>query len=82
MHIVEYRIGGVIVSVLTLSVVDRGFEHRWCNSKRAHFECSRSWVMLEPTIYYTQSQHSYYYTTDARTHDLLHSKSALLLLRQ
>jgi hypothetical protein len=37
-------VGGAIVRVLTLSVVDRGFEHRWCNSKRAHFECSRSWV--------------------------------------
>jgi hypothetical protein len=86
-------IDGVIVSVLTLSVVDRGFEHRWCNSKRAHFECSspRSTTlkvstltitppMLEPTIYYTQSKHAYYYTTDARTHDLLHSKSARLLL--
>ena len=36
--------------------------------------------MLEPTIYYTQSQHAYYYTIDARTHDLLHSKSARLLL--
>ena len=36
--------------------------------------------MLEPTIYYTQSEHAYYYTTDARTHDLLHSKSARLLL--
>ena len=35
-------IDGVIVSVLTFSVVDRGFEHRWCNSKRADFECSRS----------------------------------------
>jgi hypothetical protein len=82
-------IGGVIVSVLTLSVVDHGFEHRWCNSKRADFECRlhhrcsnpRSTTlkvstltitpsMLEPTIYYTQSQHAYYYTTDARTHDL------------
>jgi hypothetical protein len=36
--------------------------------------------MLEPTIYYTQSEHAYYYTIDARTHDLLHSKSARLLL--
>jgi hypothetical protein len=36
--------------------------------------------MLEPTIYYTQSQHGYYYTIDARTHDLLHSKSAHLLV--
>ena len=36
--------------------------------------------MFEPTIYYTQSMHAYYYTTDARTHDLLHSKWARLLL--
>ena len=57
--------------------------HRCLNPRSTTLKVSTLTItpsMLEPTIYYTQSQHAYYYTTDARTHDLLHSKSARLLL--
>ena len=57
--------------------------HRCSNPRSTTLKVSTVTIrpsMLEPTIYYTQSQHSYYYTIDARTHDLLHSKSARLLL--
>ena len=57
--------------------------HRCSNPRSTTLKVSTITItpsMLEPTIYYTQSQHAYYYTIDARTHDLLHSKSARLLL--
>ena len=54
--------------------------HRCSNPRSTTLKVTITPSMLEPTIYYTQSQHAYYYTTDARTHDLLHSKSARLLL--
>jgi hypothetical protein len=34
---------GIIVSVLTMSVVDRGMEPQY-SGKCAHLECGRSWV--------------------------------------
>jgi hypothetical protein len=61
------RIGGVMVSVLALSAVDRGFEHRsgqpkaykigiYCFSDLAH--------SIKETIYCTQGEHADHYTTD------------------